>query len=88
MELYGGQWPLIQVLPFLTGPGVEGAVEKEVKGGLTGAGGRAEAGTEWLLVTLEGAEEVFMMSATIFWRDRPWGTAAVGGLATVFRGIL
>ena len=74
--------------PFLTGPGVEGAVEKEVKGGLTGAGGRAEAGTEWLLVTLEEAEEVFMMSATIFWRDRPWGTAAVGGLATVFRGIL
>lgn len=74
--------------PFLTGPGVEGAVEKEVNGGLTGAGGRAEAGTEWLLVTLEEAEEVFMMSATIFWRDRPWGTAAVGGLATVFRGIL
>ena len=31
MELYGGQWPLIQVLPFLTGPGVEGAVEKDVK---------------------------------------------------------
>ena len=88
MELFGGQWPLNKVSPFLTGPGVEGAVEKEVKGGLTGAGGRAEAGTEWLLVTLEEAEEVFMMSATIFWRDRPWGTAAVGGLATVFRGIL
>ena len=63
---------------------MEGAVEKEEKAGLTGAGGRAEAGTEWLLDTLA---EVFMMSATIFWRERPWGSA--GGLTgMVFSGIL
>ena len=58
-------------------------MEKEVKGGLTGTGGLAEAGTDWLLVFTE----VFMMSATIFWRDLPCGNT--GGLAgVVFRGIL
>ena len=35
-----------QVLPFFIDPGVGGAVEKEEKGGLTGTGGLAEAGTE------------------------------------------
>lgn len=58
-------------------------MEKEEKGGLIGTGGLAEAGTDWLRVLTE----VFMMSATIFWRDRPWGSA--GGLAgVVLSGIL
>ena len=58
-------------------------MEKEVKGGLTGTGGLAEAGTDWLLVLTE----VFMMSATIFWRDLPCGNT--GGLAgVVLSGIL
>ena len=71
------------MLPFLIEPGVGGAVEKEEKGGLTGTGGLAEAGTDWLRVLTE----VFMMSATIFWRDRPWGST--GGLAgVVLSGIL
>ena len=58
-------------------------MENEEKGGLIGTGGLAEAGTDWLRVLTE----VFMMSATIFWRDRPWGSA--GGLAgVVLSGIL
>ena len=38
----------VHSVPFLTAPGVEGAVENDVKGGLTGAdtGGLADAGTE------------------------------------------
>ena len=55
-------------LPFLTGPGVEGVDENDEKGGLTGTGGRAVAGTDWLRV-LTGL--LFMMFWTIWVRDLP-----------------
>ena len=55
-------------LPFLTGPGVDGVEENEENGGLTGTGGLADAGTDWLRV-LTGL--LFMMFWTIWVRDLP-----------------